>query len=227
MKDTMHKNRFPCLICLVGIDGSGKTTLAKVFVEEAKKRGITYKYVWGNAQPIFLRPLRALAHLTFLRSFDMKRDYEQYEKIKEEASSKHVILSWIYGRIFLLDYIIWLFLKVKLPLLFGQKIICDRYVIDVAVNLYFLNKNYFPNIENTIRSLFKYFPKPELLYIVDVPVSVAFARKTDIPSVDFLEKRRAIYQRLGEIFNARKLDGNQSVSELTEIILKEIKERAN
>ncbi len=118
MKDTPKTGNFPNLICLIGIDGSGKTTLAKSFVEEAKKFGIKYKYVWGNAQPIFLKPLRFVAHLTVLRKFDRFKDNNQYEKAKEDASYRFGILSWIYSSIYLIDYIVWLFLKIKVPLFF-------------------------------------------------------------------------------------------------------------
>ncbi len=222
MKDTPKTGNFPNLICLIGIDGSGKTTLAKSVVEEAKKLGIKYKYVWGNARPIFLKPLRFIAHLTVLRKFDRFKDNNQYEKAKEEVLYRFGILSRIYSSIYLIDYIVWLFLKVKVPLFFGKKIICDRYIFDVAINLYFLNKKQFGDIKTIIQFLFKYFPQPELLYLVDVPSKVAFERKTDVPSVDFLEKRRGIYQRLSEIYNARKLDGTMSIKDLTNIILSDI-----
>ena len=214
---------FPRLICLIGIDGSGKTTLAKAFVEKADKIGMKYRYVWGNAQPIFIKPLRTIAHLTLLRNVDMQKDNERYEKIKEETSVKHSILSWLYSRILIFDYIIWLFFKVKLPLSLGRRIICDRYVFDVAVNLYFLNKKYFSNIEKTINTLLKYFPEPSLLYLLDVPISVAFKRKNDVPSIGYLEKRTVIYERLGKFFRARKLDGEKSVLDLINTIVKDIR----
>jgi len=223
MKNTMPANDFPRLICLIGIDGTGKTTLAKTFIREANKIGLKYNYVWGNAQPIFLKPLRALAHLTLLRNVEMQKDNEHYEKEKERISAKYGVLLLLYSRILILDYFIWIFLKIKLPLFLGKRIICDRYVFDVAINLYFLNKRYFSDIEKTIRNLFKYFPKPDLLYLIDIPVPVALGRKKDIPSPGFLEKRKVIYERLGKIYNARILDGQQPITDLINLIVRDIK----
>ncbi len=209
----------PKLICLVGIDGSGKTTLAKELVREANRRGFSFKYVWGNAQPIFLRPLRALAHLTVLRNVDMQKNNEDYERIKEKVSKRYGFLSNVYSRILVVDYCIWLFLKVRVPLSFGKRIICDRYLFDVAVNLYFLNKSLFFNIEKTTDSLLKYFPAPDLLFVIDVPPDVAFQRKNDIPSIAFLERRRSIYRNLGDKFNAVELDGTAPIlTSVNEII---------
>ena len=201
----------PQLICLMGMDGSGKTTLARELVTEAERLGIHYRYVWGNAQPIFLRPLRTLAHLTVLRKTDMKKDNEDYEQVKEKVAAKYGFFSRIYSRVLMVDYFIWLFLKVKVPLFLGRRIICDRYLFDVAINLYFLNKSLFPDIERTVHSLLRYFPAPDLLFLIDIPPVVAFRRKSDIPSIGFLEKRRLIYQKLSEEFNAVVLDGTSPI----------------
>lgn len=212
----------PSLICLIGIDGSGKTTLAKALAEETKKSGLNYKYVWGNAQPIFLLPLRKLAHLTVLRNVDMKKENDRYDKVKEDVSTKYCFLLWIYSRVLLFDYVIWLFFKVKLPLFLGKKVICDRYIYDVAISLYFLNKSYFADIEKTINKLFNYFPKPELLYLIDVPVAVAFKRKNDIPSLAYLENRKIIYTKLSNAFNVSKLNGENSIEDLVKTIIQDM-----
>jgi thymidylate kinase len=210
----------PKLICFMGIDGSGKTTLARELVREADRLGIHYRYVWGNAQPIFLRPLRALAHLTVLRKTDMKKDNEDYEQVKEKVSIKYGFFSRIYSRVLMVDYFIWLFLKVKIPLFLGRRILCDRYLFDVAINLYFLNKSLFPEIERTVHSLLRYFPAPDLLFLIDIPPAVAFERKSDIPSIGFLEKRRAIYHKLSEDFNAVVLDGTSPIVDSVNVVLK-------
>lgn len=197
----------PRLICFMGIDGSGKTTLAKELVKASEAQGIRYRYVWGNAQPIFLRPLRALAHLTILRKADMKKDNSNYERAKEEASTKFGFVSRIYSLVLILDYFIWLFIKVRLPLIMGKKIICDRYVFDVAVNLHFLNKSLYPDSKQLVHFFLRYFPSPDLLFFIDISPEVAFLRKADIPSVSFLQRRQAVYRQLGQEYKAIVLNG--------------------
>jgi len=47
----------------------------------------------GKCTAIFLRPLRAIAHLTVLRKTDMKKDNEDYEQVKEKVAAKYGFFS--------------------------------------------------------------------------------------------------------------------------------------
>ena len=56
------------LICIIGIDGSGKTTVARQLVQEMKARGVSARYVWAGFSPtVILRPVLWLAKLLVYR----------------------------------------------------------------------------------------------------------------------------------------------------------------
>ena len=94
------------LICFVGIDGSGKTTLTKGLIKMMNERGKRYKYVYGKLEPFILNPFIILGRLIFLRGKDMFRDYAEYSSIKRDRIKRSPILASIYRNILLFDYFI-------------------------------------------------------------------------------------------------------------------------
>lgn len=206
--------KWPKFICFIGIDGSGKTTLAKAFVKFAKGKGVDYHYVWANNQPILIAPLRKLWRLIFFRGKDMFTDYEDYNKTKKQVARKSRILYRLYRFVHTVDYMLWIMLRVKIPLLLGRRIVCDRYVYDVAVSLSILLDYNFQQTEKLINTYLKYVPTPDAVFLIDVPEEVAFERKNDVPSLSYLKERRVIYSELGQHYQMFYLDGTMDVEKL-------------
>ena len=77
-------------------------------------------------------------------------------------------------------------------------------------------------IERISRCVVKLFPKPDILFFVDVPEEIAFSRKDDVPSIEYLSDRRHIFAKIASIFNMKKLDGSKKIEELLIDIRKEI-----
>lgn len=208
------RKNLPRLICFSGIDGSGKTTLAKTVVENGRKIGIDYKYVWANAQPILIQPLRWISNRTFLRGQDMFRDYNSYKSTKLTIVRKNLIIRWMYISVLLLDYFIWLMIRVNLPRMFGRNIVLDRYIFDVAINTGLLLERPVRTIYSWTKIILYFFPKPDLLFWVDVPEEEAFERKNDIPSMEYLHERRKIYAELMQRWEPILVDGTQNADDL-------------
>jgi len=59
------------LICFTGIDGSGKTTLAKMLVEGMKKEGIKSKYVYNRSKPFVTKPIMDVGKILLFRGKDI------------------------------------------------------------------------------------------------------------------------------------------------------------
>lgn len=59
----MHIDKKAKIICVTGVDGSGKTTLAKYLVEELKKRHHQPVLIWSRFNNFTSKPLLALARL--------------------------------------------------------------------------------------------------------------------------------------------------------------------
>lgn len=201
------------LICFIGMDGSGKTTLAKLVVDELKKNKIKCNYVYGRYKPILSKPILELGRALFLRGKDV-RMYSDYSKTKKEVARKHKILALIYRNILFLDYYIQLFIKIIIPKKFGRVIVCDRYVYDTVINDIPMQGDGFNEVKRLIETCFRVAPKPDLVFLIDVPEEIAFQRKSDTPSIEYLRERRRMYLDIGEEYGIVILDGSKKLDEL-------------
>lgn len=77
--------RVPSLISVVGVDGSGKTTLANWLLEELRSAGREPVLVWSRFRNYLSKPLLALTRLTghnYYRSYDgVKFGFHDFERL--------------------------------------------------------------------------------------------------------------------------------------------------
>ncbi|MBA7489546.1 Thymidylate kinase [subsurface metagenome] len=218
----MHRKR-GLFVCFTGVDGSGKTTLAKTLVSIMKKESIGVKYVYNRYIPIVLRPVMLMGEFLFLRNKDFYRNYADYSNTKRRASKNHPLLAKFYQHLLLLDYFIQILFKIKLPLLFGKNIICDRYIYDTIVTDLSIDFNYSEgDVKNSLDKILSLFPTPDITFLVDLPEKIAYQRKNDIPSIGYLKERRKIYLYLGKEYDMRILDGSKKLAELQCEVEKEV-----
>lgn len=208
-------NKRSTLICFIGIDGSGKTTQAKALCESLARAGIKTRYVWTRFEPKLIKPLVAVAKGLFFRGKDVFRDYADYVKTKRNLS-KNTILLTSYQYLLLFDYFFQIFLRVRLPLMQGKVIVCDRYIYDTIADLAADYDYSGEEIQKALQSYLRLFPKPDLVFLLDLPEELAYQRKGDVPSMDYLAQRRKIYLNMGK--NIVTLDATKEVIELTDIV---------
>lgn len=219
------KNSSKFLISFSGIDGSGKTTYAKHITRILKKKGVKCHYVYGRLEPFLLKPFIIIGRKIFLKEKDMFQDYKDYSNEKKNKIKKHSLLSKIYFFIMLLDYIIQLFLRVKIPFFMGYNIVCDRYIFDTVINDLAIDMNY-PNkkMKKEIDKFFRFFPKPTISFLIEVPVNIAFKRKNDTPSPKYLEERASRYKFIASKYDMIVVDGSKDLEEVKSFIKKKISE---
>jgi len=209
------------LVCFVGIDGSGKTTLAKALAAVMKEKGIKCKYVYNQFNPVISKPFMLLGKTIFLHKKDVFNNYSDYFNAKRKLF-KNNILSRIYKYFILLDYFIQVLFRVCIPLLLNRNIICDRYIHDVLINLA-VDLNYSNDkIVNLLKNCLHFLPKPDLVFLIDVPEGIGMERKNDVPSIDYLRRRRKIYLDVGRECGSVILDGTKSLEDLKNLIQKEV-----
>ena len=212
----MTRNNF--FICFTGIDGSGKTTLAKSLVVVMKRKGIECRYVYNRFNPFMLKPFIIVARALFLRGTDVFEDYTEDCNAKKKLF-KNRFLSVIYQSFLLFDYSFQIFLKVKIPLMLGRNIICDRYIYDTVCTDLAVDLNYSEKkTMDILRKCLYLFPKPDMIFLIDVLEEVAYGRKGDVPSVDYLKDRRNIYLEIGREHEMMILDGTQDLAELKDVV---------
>lgn len=200
-------------ICILGIDGSGKSTLAIRLVNRLNQEKVRYRYIWGGCKHYITFPFIFVGKKILMKNTNQFDNYSGYhEQIQKKVSSS--IVSRVYHYLILLDYYFQILFKIRIPLFFGRSIITDRYIygtiIDMAVNLAYDEKK----LKNSIANFLSYCPKPNFIFFIDVPEEIAFDRKNDIPSLDYLKFRRKRYLSIIDEFNFVKLDGLKKPDEL-------------
>ncbi|MBN2570198.1 MAG: hypothetical protein JXB42_12280 [Deltaproteobacteria bacterium] len=194
-------------VCLIGIDGSGKTTLGNRLTDLFRKENLDFYYVYGGVQSYLLRPVKFIISRVFLSNQSPFEGYEEYRNKKKELSNRYGILTKLYAAIYWLDFSIQMFFKVSIPLFLGHSIIVDRYVYDTAINLgHNTNISGKPSLKS-LEFFLRLFPKPTLLFLIDVEEEIAFARKTDTPAVEYLSERRYLYKQMIESYSGKTIDG--------------------
>ena len=201
------------LICILGVDGSGKSTLANGLVSRYGTDTQRFRYVWGGCNHYLSWPFVVLGKRIFLHKIDQYEDYEKYQH-QISKTARNQVISKLYRSLIYLDYLIQINIRLRIPLLFGEGVVTDRYVygtiVDLAVHLGYSEEKF----KEIIRMILPYCPKPDHIFLVDIPENVALNRKDDIPSLDYLKYRRHCYLVLARDFDITILDGLKEPDEL-------------
>jgi thymidylate kinase len=224
-KNTQNKSKIKgCFICFTGIDGSGKSTMSAKLVDVMNSKGHNFIYVYNRYKPFLLRPFLYIGKNLFLKDKDFFEDYVDYSNTKKEATKNHSLLSSIYQYSVVVDYFIQSLYKIRIPLLLGENIICDRYIYDTVVTDLAVDFNYSKSkIDKVSRLMQLFFPIPYVTFFIDAPEEIAYSRKDDIPSIDYLKDRRKNFMHIAHTFNMIKLDGTKKIDEILYDIEKELK----
>jgi len=212
------------IVLIMGVDGSGKSSLTELLQKKLQKKGIPHVVVWASLRPVLMKPFIVVAKYLMVRNHNKFDDYETHINAKRAGMKK---LSWtrhIYLFVTLIDFMPQVFFKVYLPKLMGKLVICDRYYHDLVLDYGVTTQ---ANIDKTmmlLRYANKIFPNPDIDYLLDVPSEVSFSRKDDIPSLEYLEERSEIYHKFADSLGSAVLDGTKSLEENSDRILKDILE---
>lgn len=213
------------LICFSGVDGGGKTTLARHLTEALTVDGMRYRYVYGRFIPTLVRPIWALSRSLFLRRSNIENDFTEYQANKR-AWLRKPWLRRLHQYAILVEYFFQILYKVTIPLTLGANLVCDRYVYDTVVS------DLAPDLDLTldqafqmIRNCLRCMPCPDLVFLVDVPDDAAMARKTDIPSAHYLIERRRMYTALIALIEVVSLDGKRPLEQLQDEVVRIAKDR--
>lgn len=200
-------------ICFTGIDGSGKTTQAKLLVNELRDKGYDYEYRYSRFRPIIAKGFVAIARFLFLR----KTSAGNYKEstVRKKSLSRLRPLVILYEFIMMFDCFLQMVPKIRMPLLMRRNIVCDRYfydtlLTDIAIDMDYSDKQ----LENKLRKYRWFFPAPKLLFIIDLPADMAFQRKNDVSCPDYLVDRRPLYLNLAKYFKVAIIDGSKDLSEV-------------
>jgi thymidylate kinase len=181
------------IICFLGPDGSGKTTLAKMFFEELKSKNprICYRW-WLEGENSYLRRVLRRAGALFIRS-------DANIKGEGKKNKRRWMIQAFYPPVMLLEYLWFGFRHVTWPKMVGKYdvMIFDRYIYDPII---FISKEFGYKLESEtkiLRFCGRLIPSPDVLFVIDVPAGVSYSRKKhEIESVKDAEDMLMAYARI-------------------------------
>jgi dTMP kinase len=223
----------PPLICLTGVDGCGKSTQARLLTERLRDAGWDAVTVWTGGRPYVSRPLVRLVKRRLRApmqqpdgSFEARgagleasEEFGEYLTKSNAMFRKHWLLRRGWTDVSLFEHMAEANLAVQPHLRAGRAVVCDRYLYKSIVNLAILL-----DLEVTrLPTLLKHpalwmVPKPDLYFLLDLPAEVAAARKTDLPSIEYVARRVPVYRSLAAYSDMPVVDATQSPADVSDAI---------
>lgn len=211
------------IIYLMGIDGAGKSTVG-VKIKQELEKSAPCDLIWARYQPRWVKMLISPFRKKSVKSSEdynnmSAQDYITWTTSKREKLRKHPLLAKI---LFTLQY--WEYMS-QIRNVFknknGKHLIIDRYVLDFIVDQT-INYGDISNRKWT-KMLLKQIHNFDKIVFINVDSEVAFKRKSDIPSLGYLNERRSVYlQYVKMLPNAISVDNNEDIDDTMKAIYKEL-----
>jgi dTMP kinase len=214
-----NATRSGAIICFMGIDGSGKSTLAKALYRELQNQGIQCTYLW------WLQAENSLLRRTLRKVLTGKGPTHTRPLSKQRLMDAHKKQQYAYQMCVLLDYLRQLVTRVIVPVSFGKTVICDRYIYDTVIAFAIEFGYSEPRLDQVLKIVESVSPSPDVLFIVDVPIEIAFSRKGDITDPDSLRIPKKTYLEMSKKMSACLLDGTRDLESLSKDVLSEVEKR--
>ncbi len=212
------------LICIIGTDGSGKTTLSDAVVDDLNAGGTLSRRVWLGAESYLMAPVRSLLKLAWRgrrsdsqkgireqSSGSRRKNYAKEIGRKNDLAKKYPWATAFYLALVWTDYRIQIAIK-RWRHRDCAVIVADRYLFDVAVNVG-LTLGWTPEeVVRFTRSRLGKLPLPQYRVFLRVEPEVSLTRKDDIHDVDYLRLRLSYYDAIARAFGFVERDGTLPIA---------------
>lgn len=201
--------------------------------ERLQAEGWETATVWTGGRPYISRPLVRLAKRQLrapvqgndglYRARDPDASAAQEFSSYLEKSNTMFQRSWLLRRgwtdVSLLEHAIEANLAVQPHLRRGRAVVCDRYLYKSVVNLAVLLDLPLTGLPQLLRHpALRLSPEPTLYFLLDVPAEVGFQRKTDLPGIEYVQRRVPIYRALAAFAGMPVVDATQPPDTLSDAI---------
>ena len=195
------------LLTISGIDGSGKTTVAKEIVRTLQGQGVSATYFYGH-RPFFRGGLRSLSPALAFKAI-WRRIGNSPENLRSFPAAKFLL-----DLLTVVDYI-GVQARLARQLRPGSVVVVDRYAVDVIVYLRSFGPGH-QTVEGLLTGIS--FP-PDVALLFEIDPSRARERKREEP-LEALTRAAQEYEKLAPVHRLTKIDANGPVNEVRSNVMR-------
>jgi thymidylate kinase len=214
----MSRASAPRFIYLTGCDGTGKTTQADLLCAHLKKLGARPRRVWLRFPFLFSVPLLAYARWRGL-SWHENIDGARHGYWDFRASRLlQALLPWT----LLLDAALAALIRIYPPLWRGEMIVCERFVLDMLVDMAVSFDNA-QLLQSWPGRLYTHLlPRHAVIVMLDLDAPTIRARRADLRSDQRLETRLAMFRRLATDLSLPLISSAASTADVSRAVLSQL-----
>jgi thymidylate kinase len=199
------------LISLSGIDGVGKSTVARrVQAQLRDDGGVAARYVWCKFGD------HPLSRYRLGRVLGKRQAAAGGRRGRSPPSAAYQL----YGAALLGVHLVQIAFTVGGALRRGQWVICDRYIYDTMVDL--CQELRYPLARAQRLMGARWIPRPGCRFWLDLAPEAAFARKGDSASVQYLHERRTLYAEIAGQHGLSVLDARLPVDAVVRQVMAQV-----
>jgi thymidylate kinase len=212
------------LICFTGIDGSGKTTQAKLLLDWLNSKDIKSIYIWSRGEVLTIRRIFLFFGRRFLGTTESKiasdeKAHSEYQSRKSKLMGNSLVRI-LWSAMTYVEHLIQINLDIRRKMRDGCVVVCDRYLWDSSVDMATLNNKDPQWLSGGFNSLvWKFVPKPTITFFIDIPPEEAMKRKNDIPSVNYVRERAEFYRYLAKCYSFSVINGCEDAATIQNEII--------
>ena len=197
------------LVAIIGVDGTGKTTHARMIADDFRKRGYAASYIWTRGSFRLSKPLLALA-ITLLKPSSSTKIHKSASNVKRRYVKPNSLLGKILTILLIFEHATQIRSELFLRKFSSNAIIFDRYLHDTLVdslcNYSQDNNRFFSKLLLNTVELFA--PKPDLIVLLETtPYNILRRRPEE--DLETIKLKSQIYKLWSKRWSAYVLDTEQ------------------
>jgi thymidylate kinase len=208
----------PRFFYLTGCDGTGKTTQADLLCAHLRRLGARPRRVWLRFPFLFSLPLLAYARWRKLSWHeDIGGARHGYWDFRASRLLK-TLLPWT----LLVDAALAALIRVYLPLWSGETVVCERFVLDMLVDMAVAFDDAALSRRWPGRLFSRLLPRQATIVVLDLDAPTIRARRYDLQSDRRLEERLEMFRRLAADLALPLISSAAPMSEVSHKILNQL-----
>lgn len=200
----------PRFIYLTGADGTGKSTYAQFIVQTLQGLGIRPIHRWLRYPFIFSLPFLVYARIKGFSKYENQNNFYQGYWYFKNSVIMHLIFPWVY----LLDGAIASIRFIYIPLLLGKTIVCERFLIDMVVDLMIATEDdcFHKKLPGIL--FFKLLPSEGKILVLDLDMPTIIQRRPELRNDKRLGDRLNAYHIISTDYQIDQLATHHSLAEV-------------